>query len=86
MGYYLAGFLEGDGHISSQNQIVITFHETNVSLAYFLKENIGHGNKKKIKNKKAFNYIVSNKEGLIIIINRINGKIKTDNKYNQLTN
>lgn len=86
LGYYLAGLIEGDGHISSQNQIVITFHETDVSLAYFLKEKIGHGNIKKIKNKKAFNYIVSNKEGLIIIINLINGKIKTDNKYNQLTN
>lgn len=29
---------------------------------------------------------MSNKEGLIKIINLINGKIKTDNKYNQLTN
>lgn len=86
LGYYLAGLIEGDGHISSQNQIIITFHETDVSLAYFLKEKIGHGNIKKIKNKKAFNYIVSNKEGLIIIINLINGKIKTDNKFNQLTN
>lgn len=49
LGYYLAGLIEGDGHISSQNQIVITFHETDVSLAYFLKEKIGHGNIKKIK-------------------------------------
>lgn len=85
LGYYLAGLIEGDGHISSQNQIVITFHETDVSLAYFLKEIIGYGNINKIKNKKAFNFIVSNKEGLIKIINLINGKIKTDNKFNQLT-
>lgn len=76
-GHYLAGLIEGDGNFSL-NKIVIAFHESDASLAYFIKERIGYGNVKKIKDKKALTYIVSNFEGRLKIANLINGKLRTN--------
>ena len=36
-GHYLAGLIDGDGHFSSKQQLVIVFHSSDVSLAYFIK-------------------------------------------------
>lgn len=76
-GHYLAGLIEGDGNFSP-NKIVIAFHESDASLAYFIKERVGYGNVKKISNKKALTYIVSNFEGRLKIANLINGKLRTN--------
>lgn len=85
-GHYLAGIIDGDGHFSSNPQLVIVFNSKDVSLAYYLKKQIGFGNVKKVKNKNAHILVVSNKEGLKKIINLINGKIRTKNKFNQISN
>ena len=82
-GHYLAGLIDGDGHFSSQQQLVIVFSGSDASLAYFIKERLGFGNVRKVKDKNAYLLIISNREGLIKVINLINGKLRTS-KYNQV--
>nr|QJQ34972.1 LAGLIDADG endonuclease [Fusarium redolens] len=86
LGHYLAGLIDGDGHFSSQQQLVIVFSSPNVQLAYYIKSKIGFGNVKKVKDKNAYLYIISNKDGILKIINLINGKLRTINKFNQVIN
>lgn len=86
LGHYLAGMIDGDGHFSSQQQLVIVFSSPDVQLAYYIKRKIGFGNVKKVKDKKAYLYIISNKDGILKIINLINGKLRTINKFNQVIN
>uniref|UniRef100_UPI002552089F LAGLIDADG homing endonuclease n=1 Tax=Cyathus stercoreus TaxID=181520 RepID=UPI002552089F len=85
-GHYLAGLIDGDGHFSSQQQLVIVFSSPDIQLAYYIKQVIGYGSVKKVKNKNAYVYIISNKEGIIRTINLINGKLRTLNKFNQVIN
>ena len=84
LGHYLAGLIDGDGHFSSAQQLVIVFSSPDAFLAYYLRERLGFGNVRKIKNRNAYLLIVSNKEGIIKIITLINGKLRTKNKYNQV--
>ena len=74
--HYLAGLIDGDGHISTIGQIVICFNEKDLENAYFIKGQIGYGKIRKIKNKKAYNYIVSNSKGISRVSNLIKDKIK----------
>jgi hypothetical protein len=83
-GHYLAGLIDGDGHFSTQQQLVIVFSAPDVSLAYFIKSRIGFGQVKKVKDKKAYLYIISNKDGILKAINLINGKLRTNNKFKQV--
>lgn len=85
-GHYLAGLIDGDGHFSSKQQLVIVFSSSDISLAYYLKLRIGYGQIRKVKNKNAYLFIISNKDGLIKVINLINCKLRTLNKYNQVIN
>ena len=85
-GHYLAGLIDGKGHFSVKLQLVVVFNSLDASLAYFIKNRIGYGNVKKIKNKNAYLLIISNKKGLERVINLINGKIRTINKFNQISN
>lgn len=83
-GHYLAGLIDGDGHFSSKQQLVIVFSSPDVQLAYYIKKIIGFGHINKVKDKNAYLYIISNKEGIIKTINLINGKLRTKNKFNQV--
>lgn len=85
-GHYLAGLIDGDGHFSSQQQLVIVFHSPDVQLAYYIKSIVGFGNIRQVKDKNAYLYIISNKDGMLRIINLINGKLRTINKFNQVIN
>jgi hypothetical protein len=85
-GHYLAGLIDGDGHFSSKQQLLIVFTSFDVKLAYYIKQVIGFGNVKKVKDKHAYLYIISNKQGIIRTINLINGKLRTLNKFNQVIN
>lgn len=85
-GHYLAGLIDGDGHFSSQQQLVIAFHILDASLAYYIKEQLGFGNVRKVKDKNCFVLILSSKIGMTKVINLINGKIRTENKFNQIIN
>ena len=85
-GHYLAGLIDGDGHFSSL-QLVIVFSSPDVQLAYYIKKMIGFGHVRKVTNKNAYLYIISNKDGMTRAINLLNGKLRTRNKFNQvLTN
>lgn len=84
-GYYLAGFIEANGHFNN-NQLIIYFHENNISLAYFFKSYIKFGHIKKIKNNTTIIYTISHKFGILKILNLINGKMRTHLKQNQIKN
>lgn len=84
-GHYLAGLIEGDGHFSKQ-QLVIEFHSLDASLAYYIKTRLGFGSVKKVKDKNAFLLKVAARKGMEKVINLINGKIRTENMFYQITN
>lgn len=85
-GHYLAGLIDGDGHFSKNQQLIIVFSSSDVSLAYYIKKRLGYGQVRKVKNKNAYLFVISKKEGLIKVINLINWKLRTLNKYNQVIN
>lgn len=85
-GHYLAGLIDGDGHFSSKQQLVIVFHSLDASLAYYIKERLGFGSVKKVKDKNAFLLVIAARKGVEKVINLINGKIRTENKFYQITN
>jgi intein/homing endonuclease len=85
-GHYLAGLIDGDGHFSSKQQLVIVFHSLDASLAYYIKEQLECGSVKKVKDKNAFLLVLSSRKGLEKVINLINGKIRTENIFNQIKN
>ena len=86
LGHYLAGLIDGDGHFSSKQQLVIVFDSRDVKLAYYLKEVLGNGRVKKVKDKNAYLLIISNKNGILRVLNLINGKLRIINKFNQVIN
>lgn len=83
-GHYLAGLIDGDGHFSKIQQLVIAFDIKDVFLAYFIKKTLGFGQVKKVKNKNACIFIISSKKGIEKVINLINNKLRTDNRFNQV--
>lgn len=84
LGHYLAGLIDGDGHLSKIGQLVIAYDEKDKSAAYWLKERIGYGNIYKIKGKRAYSYVLAKSDGMIRVIDLINGKLRTEIKYNQV--
>lgn len=85
-GHYLAGLIDGCGHFNSRQELFIVFHSLDVSLAYYIKERLGYGKVKKLKKKNAFVLVVAGRKGIEKVINLINGKIRTKNRFNQITN
>ena len=83
-GYYLAGLIDGDGHFSKSFQLIIVFNHLDVFLAYYIKNYIGYGNVKKVKNKNAYIYVLTNKKGIEKVLFLINNKIISEFKYNQI--
>ena len=83
-GHYLAGLIEGNGYFNSTQQLVIEFHFLDASLAYYIKNRLGFGSIKKMKDRNAFLLVISAKKGIEKVINLINGKLITDYKYNQI--
>jgi len=84
--HYLAGLIDGDGHFSSKQQLVIVFNVLDIQLAYFIKKQLGFGNISKVKNKNAVLLIVSKTEGIIKILTLINGKTRSVTKVEQIKN
>jgi len=86
LGYYLAGLIDGDGHFSKAEQLVLVFSSPDAFLAYYLKKRLGYGNVKKVKDKNAYLLIISKKEGMLKVINLINGKLRTKHRFDQVVN
>lgn len=85
-GHYLAGLIDGDGHFSSKQQLIIAFHSLDIQLAYYIKKQIGYGIVRKIKDKNAILFIIANSKGIERVITLINNKFRTTSKYNQIIN
>lgn len=85
-GHYLAGLIDGDGHFSSKQQLVLVFNSLDASLAYYIKKRVGFGSVHKVKDKNTLLLTIAAIKGLEKVINLINGKIRTENKFNQITN
>ena len=88
-GDYLAGIIDAAGNFTIENsnlQLVIKFNSLDASLAYYIKERLGFGTIRKVKDKNAFLLIVAARKGMEKVINLINGKIRTEIKFNQITN
>jgi hypothetical protein len=85
-GHYLAGLIDGDGHFSKTPQLVISFNELDASLAYFIKSRLGYGNIYRVKNKKAIILVVAKQAGIIKVLELINGKIRSQQKLDQIKN
>lgn len=83
-GYYLAGLIEGVGHFSIQNKQIISFNIKDITQAYYIKKQIGYGTITKIKEKEVIKYVIFSKKGIQKVIELINGKMRTESKYNQL--
>lgn len=86
LGYYLAGLIDGVGHFSKAQQLVIVFSFPDAFLAYYLKEKLGNCNVRKVKKKNAYLLVVSKKAGILNVVNLINGKLRSKNKFNQVVN
>lgn len=85
LGHYLAGIIDGDGHFSSKQQIVIAFNSLDIQLAYYLKKRIGYGSVQKVKNKNAVLLVIAAIKGIEKVINLINGKFRKQDKFDQIT-
>lgn len=59
LGHYLAGLIDGDGHFSNK-QLVLVFSSPDAFLAHYLKTILIHC--RKVKDKKAYLLIVSAKK------------------------
>ena len=82
-GHYLAGLIDGDGSFSKYTAR-IEFSELDASLAYYIKKRLGYGKVTKLRNKKAINLTITHREGLTKLLNLINGKIRTQFKYDAI--
>ena len=53
---FLAGLIDGGGQISKKGDLFILFHEKDISVAYYIKKSLNHGNIKKVKGYRAYNF------------------------------
>lgn len=83
-GSYLAGLFEGDGHFSTQKQIVLTLGERDKKLLLSLRSKLGHGHVYKVKDKQAYNWVISNSTGVALFLNFIDGHLRTESKIAQI--
>lgn len=88
LGYYLAGLLEGDGHISLPSlgnttlnrilnpRIVFTSHKENLGMYAFIQSELGNIGRFQISGN-VIRYIIGDIKGIIHFINLIHGKLRT---------
>lgn len=86
LGQYLAGLIDGNGHFSSRQELVLVFNSLDIQSAYYIRERINHGLVRKVQNKNAVLLIVSTPKGIERVINLINNKFRTTNIFDQITN
>lgn len=98
LGYYLAGLLEGDGHISLPSlgvitlnrvlnpRIVFTSHVNNLGVYAFIQRELGNIGRFQASGNNVIRYIIGDMEGIIYFIYLIHGKLKTpkNKRFNDL--
>ena len=83
LGFFLAGLIDSDGHINKQPQLVISFHAFEVRCAYWVKSIIGYGHVKKVRGKRAYNYVLAHREGLLKVAELVLNKLRHPSKIDQ---
>lgn len=83
LGYYLAGLIDGDGHISKIGHVVISFNKKDVKTAFKLRSHLKYGQIRPVKNKQACNFIISNKKGVLFLASLIKDKLKHPTRIKQ---
>jgi hypothetical protein len=98
-GHYLAGYIEGDGTLITpltlKNKlnkynvcsVQIVFHICDLEFAKLLQNKIGHGNIYYSKQTRTVRLMIQNLEGVLLVVNLINGKMRTPkikNLYNMI--
>lgn len=88
-GHYLAGLLEGDGHISLpavgyttlnrvlNPRIVFTSHENNLGLYSYIQSKLGGIGRFQLTGTNTIRYIIGDIKGIKLFINLIHGKLRT---------
>ena len=98
LGHYLAGLLEGDGHISLpylgsttlnrilNPRIVFTSHKNNLGMYTFLQSELGNIGRFQSTGDNIIRYIIGDMKGIIYIINLIHGKLRTpkNKRFNEM--
>lgn len=85
-GHYLAGLIDGDGHICVQQRVNICFHEDDAPLAYYVKSRVGFGSVRKVKNKRALTLTIAARLGVERVMRLVNGKLRAEHRYDQAVN
>ena len=100
LGFYLAGLLEGDGHISLpflgntilnrilNPRIVFTSHTNNIELYVNIQSKLGGIGRFQLVNQNTFRYIIGDIKSIILFINIVHDKLRTpkNESFNQLIN
>lgn len=95
LGYYLAGLIDGNSSIDNKyknkdtipyktSTLTIYYDNKDIQAAYWLKSQLGYG--RVLKNKNINKLIINHPKGLLRILELINGKLKTHNKFNIIKN
>jgi hypothetical protein len=89
LGYYLAGLLEGDGHISLPSlgittlnrvlnpRIVFTSHINNLGMYSFIQSELGNIGRFQNSSENVIRYIIGDVKGIMLLINLMHGKLRT---------
>lgn len=90
---YLAGLIEGDGSIHvpktersvkgklNYPSISIVFHLKDLPLCLMIQKNLKHGSISRVKGSNAYIFTINNIQGQILLVNLINGKMRTPKIY-----
>lgn len=82
-GYFLAGLIDSDGHISKDGYVQVDFHTNDISVAYYIKKMIGYGKVSQEKKRFSVRYRCTPAPGLVIIADLIRNKLKHSSKIDQ---
>ena len=80
-GYFLAGLIDGNGHIHPDGSVTLTLHEKDASVAYYIKKTIGYGKVKHVKKPKmsanvyTYVYICTHLSGIKVIGDTLRDKL-----------
>lgn len=82
-GFFLAGLIDSDGHFSKIPQLVISFHEKEMHVPYYIKKEIGYGVVSKVKGKRAAKFVLAHSLGLEKVCKLVHNKLLHRDKISQ---